>query len=154
MITAAHQNILKYIFFIIGFEERPWMIRSFCSGTLKYNSSISTRRPIRTVALWGFIWLCNVFIGNYYTALLLLLLLLGLGVFRSIWLINWCLFEYSFAEMGIPMVLNVIVGSTWESAGYERPTVTKKRMKMDNEVFFVGCDVSSLDSRLEIVFPS
>lgn len=53
----------------------------------------------------------------------------------------------SFAKMGVPIVLDLVIGSTRKPTGDERPTVAEKGMQSDDEVIFVGADIPSLNVR-------
>lgn len=60
----------------------------------------------------------------------------------------------SFADVGIPVVLYLVVGPAWQSPRYEGPAVPEQGVEADDEVFLVRGYVPALDVGPEIVHPS
>lgn len=51
----------------------------------------------------------------------------------------------SLAEMGVPMILDLVIGSTWKSSSNERPPVTEQGVHSNNEIILVRSYIPSLD---------
>uniref|UniRef100_A0A2P2KAJ4 Uncharacterized protein n=1 Tax=Rhizophora mucronata TaxID=61149 RepID=A0A2P2KAJ4_RHIMU len=56
--------------------------------------------------------------------------------------------------MGVPIIFDLVIGSTREPAGDERPSVAKQGMHSDYKIILISSDVPSLDVRPQIVHPS
>lgn len=61
---------------------------------------------------------------------------------------------HSFAEVGIPVVLYLVVGPARQSPSYEGPAVAEQGVEADDEVFLIWGYVPALDVGPEIVHPS
>lgn len=59
-----------------------------------------------------------------------------------------------FAKVGVPVVLDFVIGSTREPTRDERPPVAQKRMQSYDKVVLIRRDVASLDIWPQIVHPS
>lgn len=58
------------------------------------------------------------------------------------------------AEMGVPVVLNLVVGPPGDPARDQRPPIAEEAVEAEDEVLLVGGDVAALDGGAEIVHPA
>lgn len=59
-----------------------------------------------------------------------------------------------FAEVGVPVILYLVIGSAREPTGNERPAVAEKGVQSDDQIVLVRSYVAPLDVGPEIIHPS
>uniref|UniRef100_A0A2P2JE36 Tannin-related R2R3 MYB transcription factor n=1 Tax=Rhizophora mucronata TaxID=61149 RepID=A0A2P2JE36_RHIMU len=57
-------------------------------------------------------------------------------------------------NFSVPIILYLIVCSSWKPSSDEGPSVSQELVEPDDELLFINCYISSLDIRSEIVQPS
>lgn len=57
-------------------------------------------------------------------------------------------------DVCVPVVFYFVVGSSRQSPRNQRPLVSKQAMELDDELIFFFCEISTLEVRAKVVYPS
>jgi len=57
-------------------------------------------------------------------------------------------------QMRVPVVLYLVVRSSWQTASYQRPPISKEGVRFENKIVFVFRKIPSFEIRAKIIYPS
>jgi hypothetical protein len=57
-------------------------------------------------------------------------------------------------QMRIPVVLYLVIRSSWQTPSYQRPLISKEGVQFENKIVFVFRKIPSFQIRAKIIYPS